>query len=827
MNPEEDEPNMLHNMNHMDLPPAPSGEISGTPEPFDAEAEGETSGIFTTTAAAGGEGSGTETGGANTSKGVDDARLSPPTTNSNGSSNGSGHEEEESDGDASFHLLDEDNHTASETLAEAAAEFKAEVEETKREEEKADYTTDAGARAAVFNLVSANQETQQVQQIQGQTQGQPARVSELTNSTTSAISAAASASSQFGNSRTSVTESILAGIHSNTNVGNAHPNSSSFDNASSGRRTHRPSFHDSIGSLGMSTLDLQTRLGGPPTPELPGTASLSELPDSMMMTMGGGDDHHRGTMGSGGQGTSKRQRIDYDNNGDGGNEGGSSSGMSRSLPNLTGFESTSNKKPSRKSTGTRHPPTSPSDLIRTPQPSDVLFGRGGGTNVHVGNKIFRDLINAHRRSYLKARKNDKPHITQQILNEIHDRHGGQFLKKAPANSGKGKKKVKEVVDAEESDVHDSLVGTGWYEVDDTTAKEKISQALRQRAPELKKLIFKDQFGNEEIDYGQGNVVPVIFHPNPAENAYLRSLSVGLFSGGTEQVGQSHHAIEEAAKRRRMDQQDGSAEVQAQSLTPMPSAEQQQMLAQMQQVQMHLDQTAAVGQQQGLMAGDVFTAPLNDTVAVTAQHQQKQLPTFAAPLNDARASGDSSNSTPMPANAAAPTIPAQANNTNPIAASLVQGLGAAAFEPIPYRGIDFAMLTQEQERKIKLIEIQRLRLQKQQLELQIAQQKQMNKAGLAPMPAALDVFGAGGFLPTAGGGEGLSFPTGEMMAMGDAQLAQHEAEGATPPSSLLSAMANSQSKLSGSNGGSPPMALAPADGTGGTTPQYNPFGGKQA
>ena len=315
-----------------------------------------------------------------------------------------------------------------------------------------------------------------------------------------------------------------------------------------------------------------------------------------------------------------------------------------------------------------------------------------------------------------------------------------------------------------------------------------------------RLIFKDQLCTEEIDYGQGNVVPVIFHPNPAENAYLRSLSVGLFSGGTEQVGQSHHAIEEAAKRRRMEQQKAGVadalpplpNAKSQSQTPVPSVAQQQMLAQMQQVQMHLNQTITVGQQQGLMAGDV--------------------------------------------SGAAPTMPAQNNNNIPNAASLVQSLGAAAFEPIPYSGIDFPILSQEQERKIKLIEIQRLRLQKQQLELQIAQQKQKNMAnmaGLAPMPVALDAFGAGtgGILPPSVGGGGISFPTGEMMGGGgpttNAQLAQNEAEGATPPSSLLSAMASTQNKLSGSNGGSPQIALAPANGSGGTTPQYTPFGSMQA
>ena len=481
MNSDEDEPNVLHDMNDMELPPAPSGEFSGTPEPFDAGAEGETSGIFPTAAAAAaaaeGSGTGAGTGGADTSKGVDDARLSPPTTSSNASnSNGSGHNDEESDGDdASIHLLEDDAHgntTASETLVEIE-EVKAEVE--------ADYTTEAGARAAVFNLVSANQ-TQQSQHIQGQgqtqgqgRQGQPARVSELTNSTTSA-------SSLFGNtsSRATVTESILAGVPSNSN-------SSTFAN-------QRPSFHDSIGSLGMSTLDLEARLGGPPTPELPGTASLSVLPDQMMMATMQGD----GVDGSQGM-ANKRQRTAYDDNTDIG-----TTGMSRLLPNLTGFESTANTKTtkdkkqssnaSKKKRGSAKPPH-PSQIIQTPEPSDVLFGRGGGTNVHKGNKTFRELINAHRRSYLKARKNDKPTITQKILDQIRQNHGGRFLKKAPTangggggGGGGGKKKKKGTAQEgqEDEDVHDSVVGTGWYEVDDITAKEKISQALRQRAPELKK-----------------------------------------------------------------------------------------------------------------------------------------------------------------------------------------------------------------------------------------------------------------------------------------------------------------------------------------------------
>ncbi|GKY93329.1 hypothetical protein MPSEU_000300500 [Mayamaea pseudoterrestris] len=94
---------------------------------------------------------------------------------------------------------------------------------------------------------------------------------------------------------------------------------------------------------------------------------------------------------------------------------------------------------------------------------DVLSGRGGGTNVHPGNRRFRDLINVHRRAYLKARKNDKPSISRNIVRQIRA-SGGKFLKK---------------------DEKSAL----WFEVGDDAAREKTSQALRQRAPEMRKLLF--------------------------------------------------------------------------------------------------------------------------------------------------------------------------------------------------------------------------------------------------------------------------------------------------------------------------------------------------
>ncbi|KAL3769179.1 hypothetical protein ACHAW5_000649 [Stephanodiscus triporus] len=98
--------------------------------------------------------------------------------------------------------------------------------------------------------------------------------------------------------------------------------------------------------------------------------------------------------------------------------------------------------------------------------NDVLCGRGGGTNVHPGNRRFRDLINSNRRAYIKARKNDKPAISRSIVRSIR-KMDGRFLKKD--------------------------VKTGdWFEIGDDFAREKTSQALRQRAPEMRKVLFDNE-----------------------------------------------------------------------------------------------------------------------------------------------------------------------------------------------------------------------------------------------------------------------------------------------------------------------------------------------
>jgi len=77
-----------------------------------------------------------------------------------------------------------------------------------------------------------------------------------------------------------------------------------------------------------------------------------------------------------------------------------------------------------------YPKPSMDEPIDCPTPSDVLFGRGGMTNSHIGNKRFRDVIALHRPDYIKAIKNDKPNVARRIVRAIRTSDPpGRFLKK--------------------------------------------------------------------------------------------------------------------------------------------------------------------------------------------------------------------------------------------------------------------------------------------------------------------------------------------------------------------------------------------------------------
>ena len=91
----------------------------------------------------------------------------------------------------------------------------------------------------------------------------------------------------------------------------------------------------------------------------------------------------------------------------------------------------------------------------------VLSGRGGATNSHSGNRAFRSLVKQYQSNYLKVKKCDKPKVADTIVNIIHQK-GGRFLKR-----------------------HKSK-GVFWVELSKDKAREKTCQALRERAPEIRR-----------------------------------------------------------------------------------------------------------------------------------------------------------------------------------------------------------------------------------------------------------------------------------------------------------------------------------------------------
>ena len=104
--------------------------------------------------------------------------------------------------------------------------------------------------------------------------------------------------------------------------------------------------------------------------------------------------------------------------------------------------------------------------IHAPHPHDVLCGRGGGTNNHVGNSHWRMLVAANKQLYVTLPKRQKMLLSRSIVNAVRSQNPpGRFLQKEA-----------------KSDL--------WYDVGDQRAQEKTSQALREGAPDI-----RSQFSN--------------------------------------------------------------------------------------------------------------------------------------------------------------------------------------------------------------------------------------------------------------------------------------------------------------------------------------------
>ena len=99
--------------------------------------------------------------------------------------------------------------------------------------------------------------------------------------------------------------------------------------------------------------------------------------------------------------------------------------------------------------------------IKEPHENDVLYGRGGGTNHHPGNKRYRKIVETRKEDYTNSKRLDKPLVAMEIIKQWRSQDPpGRFLKQ------------------------DDATGM-WNDVGDKKAREKTSQALREKAPQHK------------------------------------------------------------------------------------------------------------------------------------------------------------------------------------------------------------------------------------------------------------------------------------------------------------------------------------------------------
>ena len=93
-------------------------------------------------------------------------------------------------------------------------------------------------------------------------------------------------------------------------------------------------------------------------------------------------------------------------------------------------------------------------ICEEPTDRDVLLGRGGLTNHHKGNKLYREKIEDFKPYYQKlSSKDEKQEFSIMVVNFVHA-YGGRFLEK-------------------------DVYSDGWLEVEKNKARKKVGQALRE------------------------------------------------------------------------------------------------------------------------------------------------------------------------------------------------------------------------------------------------------------------------------------------------------------------------------------------------------------
>eukprot|EP00521_Asterionellopsis_glacialis_P017147 CAMPEP_0195296524 /NCGR_PEP_ID=MMETSP0707-20130614/19663_1 /TAXON_ID=33640 /ORGANISM="Asterionellopsis glacialis, Strain CCMP134" /LENGTH=776 /DNA_ID=CAMNT_0040358057 /DNA_START=216 /DNA_END=2546 /DNA_ORIENTATION=- len=164
------------------------------------------------------------------------------------------------------------------------------------------------------------------------------------------------------------------------------------------------------------------------------------------------------------------------------------------------------------------------EIITKPTEHDVLLGRGGGTNNHSGNVKFRQLVNEHKLRYLAASKVDKPKVARDVVKIWRGfTPPGRFLTRTGDVIKKGAGSVK-------------AEGNCWLDVGDRKAREKASQCLRERTPDVKPIIEQMQF--------RENAQAMAAQQQQQQQAGGGGMYPGMYSfpGSAASVGSGGHSI---------------------------------------------------------------------------------------------------------------------------------------------------------------------------------------------------------------------------------------------------------------------------------------------
>jgi hypothetical protein len=117
----------------------------------------------------------------------------------------------------------------------------------------------------------------------------------------------------------------------------------------------------------------------------------------------------------------------------------------------------------------------------------VLCGRGGGINKHIGNVIYRRIVDYNKAVYQQVPKRQRMLVSQSIVQTILNA-GGRFLQEqtatdattTTAKSGTSPSR-KRCTDSNITTATTTMTTSEWTEIQFRKAVQKTSQALREKS----------------------------------------------------------------------------------------------------------------------------------------------------------------------------------------------------------------------------------------------------------------------------------------------------------------------------------------------------------